>query len=63
MTVNWTAIIAAVVSIGAAVSIASGHAALAAVFNDPHTASELTAGIGAVGALVSALSGAVHKPA
>lgn len=59
---NVTAIIAAVVSVGSMLSVALGHPAFAAVFSDPNTASELTAVVGGVGALVSAFSGAVHKP-
>lgn len=60
---NWTAIISAVVSVGAAVSIAAGQPVLAAVISDPHTATALTALIGVAGSVVSALSPAVHKPA
>lgn len=60
--VNYTAIIAAVVTVGGAVSVALGHPALAAVFNDPNTATEITAIVSAGSGLVSAFSGAVHKP-
>lgn len=59
-TFNWSAIIAATVSVGSVVSIATGHPALAALFNDPNIASEATAACGGVAALVSAFSSAVH---
>lgn len=62
MNLNWTAIVAAVVTLGSMISIASGHAALGAIFSDPNTATELTAVIGGLTGLVSAFSGAVHKP-
>ena len=58
---NIAAIVAAIVSVGSMLSIATGHAALGALFSDPHTAAELTAVIGGVAALVSAFTPAVHK--
>lgn len=57
---NWAAIISAIVSIGSLTSIALGHPAIAAVIDDPATAQNATAAIGAVSALVSAFSGPVH---
>lgn len=60
---NYTAIIAAIVSIGALTSTALGHPALAVVFNDPNTSAELTAALGGIAALVSAFSQGVQHPA
>lgn len=54
-------IIAAIVSIGSYISIATGHAALGAVFADPSTATALTAVVGGVAALISAFMPALHK--
>lgn len=62
MNLNFTAIIAAVVSIGAMASTAAGHPALAAVFSDPNTATELTAAVGGLAALVSAFAQGVQHP-
>lgn len=59
-TLNYSAIIAALVSIGSLASVALGHPAIAAIINDPATANEATAAVGAVAALVSAFSNAVH---
>lgn len=60
---NFTAIIAAVVSVGAMLSTALGHPALATVFSDPNTATELTAAVGGIAALVSAFAQGVQHPA
>lgn len=60
---NYSAIIAAIVSIGAFASTALGHPALAIVFNDPNTATELTAAVGGLGAVVSAFAQGVQHPA
>lgn len=60
---NYSAIIAAIVSIGAFASTALGHPALAVVFSDPNTATELTAVVGGLGALVSAFAQGVQHPA
>lgn len=60
---NWTALIAAVVSIGSAASIAAGNPALGAVIADPHTATALTGLVGVIGAGLSAFSQGVQHPA
>lgn len=60
---NYSAIIAAIVSIGAFASTALGHPALALVFNDPNTATELTAAVGGLGAVVSAFAQGIQHPA
>lgn len=60
---SYTAIVSAVLSVGAYISIASGHAALGAIFSDPTTATEVTAIIGGAAALVSAFSPALHTMA
>lgn len=59
---NFTAIIAAVVTLGAMGSTALGHPALAAVFSDPNTATELTAAVGGLAALVSAFAQGIQHP-
>lgn len=60
---NYTAIVAFVITVGAFASTALGHPALALVFNDPNTSTTLTAVVGLVGALVSGFSQGVQHPA
>jgi hypothetical protein len=60
--VNFTAIIAAVVSVGSMLSVATGHPAIGAVISDPQTATALQAVVGGVAALVSAFTAPVHVP-
>lgn len=62
LSLNWTAIVAAVFTIGGAASLALGRPALAAVFQDPANATAATAALTAATGLVSALSGAIHVP-
>jgi hypothetical protein len=59
---NWTAIIAAVVSVGSMVSVATGHPAIGAIISNPEVANSLTGIVGGIGALVSAFQPAVHAP-
>jgi hypothetical protein len=51
---NWPAFITAVISVGSALSIASGNPALGAVLADPHTAEIATGSVGAIAAIISA---------
>ena len=51
--INWTSLIAGIVTIGSAVSVASGHPALGAVISDPSTAAALTAVVSGLGGLWS----------
>lgn len=62
VSINWTAIVAAVFTVGGALSVALGHPALAAVFQDPTNASNATAALSAATGLVSAFCGGVHVP-
>jgi len=60
---NWAAIIAGLLTIGASASVAFGKPALAAIFSDPTTASELTAAVAGVAGLASAFLPAIVHPA
>ena len=51
--INWTSLIAGVISIGSAVSVATGHPAVGAVISNPDTATALTGIVGGIGALWS----------
>lgn len=57
---NWSAIVAALLSVGGSISMMTGHPALAAIFANPHTAIDATAAVTGVAGLVSAFSGSVH---
>ena len=57
--INWTSLLAGVVSIGSAVSVAAGHPAVGAAISNPEVATVLTAVIGGLGALWSMLSPAL----
>jgi hypothetical protein len=59
-TLNYSAIIAALVSVGSFVSIALGHPAIAAIISDPNTAAQATSVVGGVAALISAFASPVH---
>lgn len=58
---NYTAIVAAILTVAGTLSIALGHPALGAVFSDPNVANNLTAAITAISGLVSAFSAPVHQ--
>lgn len=60
---NYAAIVAGVLSIGGAASMAFGKPALAAIFSDPATATELTAAVVGVAGLASAFLPAIVHPA
>jgi len=51
--INLSALISGVVTIGSALSVASGHPALGAVISDPATAQAFTAVFAGVGGLYS----------
>ena len=57
--INWTSLLAGVISIGSAVSVATGHPAVGAVIASPDTATALTAIVGGVSALYSAFAPAI----
>ena len=57
--INWTSLIAGIVTIGGSVSMAAGYPALGAFFSDPHTAQALTAVVTGISGLYSALAPAV----
>ena len=57
--INVASLIAGIVSIGSAVSIATGHPAIGALISNPGVASALTAVIGGIGGLWSLFSPAL----
>jgi hypothetical protein len=57
---NYASIIASLVTVGSAVSIAIGNPALGAIISDPHTAAAATAAVAGISGLISAFSGPVH---
>lgn len=62
VSLNWTAIVAAIFTVGGSVSLALGHPALADAFQDPANATAATACLTTATGLISAFAGAVHIP-
>ena len=57
--INWTSLLAGVISIGSAVSVAAGYPAVGAIISNPQVATALTGVVGGLGALWSLLSPAL----
>jgi hypothetical protein len=52
-SINWNSLIAGVLTVGSAVSVAAGHPAIGAVISNPEVATALTAVVGGVAGLWS----------